>query len=176
MTGSLAAWGLTAAISACLLLAVVADVAGRIIPNRLVLVVAGCGVGLRLIGAGPFWPSLVAALIALAVIGTLAARDLVGWGDAKMIAAVTFAVPVDRVIVLLLAIALAGGLLSGGYLAARTLLRRAPWPPASAHPSDDRAGWLTRLLCREAARIHANEPMPYAVAIAGGLAYGLATA
>ena len=159
------AWVLAGAILACLMLAIATDLARRIIPNGLVLVVLGCGLGLRLV-AGP-WP-LLASLC-----GALAAYDLLGWGDAKLIAAVTFIVPVDLVIPLLLAIALAGGLLSCLYLTARFALRRlAPFGrPALGEPDH---GWTLRGLARrEGSRILANEPMPYAVAVLGGVAFGL---
>ncbi len=174
MIWSAVAWVLAGAILACLMLAIATDLARRIIPNGLVLVVLGCGLGLRLV-AGP-WPllaSLCGALAVFAAVGTLAAYDLFGWGDAKLIAAVTFIVPVDRVIPLLLAIALAGGLLSCLYLTARFALRRlAPFGrPALGEPDH---GWTLRGLARrEGSRILANEPMPYAVAVLGGVAFGL---
>jgi prepilin peptidase CpaA len=159
-------WFLTAAILACLLVAAATDMARRIIPNRLVLIVLMCAIALRLsAGQGPFWPSLAAAVGVLATLGLLAAYDLVGWGDVKLITAVTFAVPAERVADLLLAIALAGGLLSCLYLALRALLR----PPA-----EGQTGRLGGLLRREAMRIRNHEPMPYALAILGGAAHGMA--
>jgi prepilin peptidase CpaA len=110
----------------------------------------------------------------LAVLSPLGANDLLGWGDVKLITAVTFAVPAGRVITLLFAITLAGGLLSCVYLAVRFALRRAAtWPVDAA--SDAGRGWsLRRVAYREGARILANEPMPYAAAIFGGVACGLA--
>ena len=56
MIWSAVAWVLAGAILACLMLAIATDLARRIIPNGLVLVVLGCGIGLRLF-AGP-WPLL----------------------------------------------------------------------------------------------------------------------
>jgi len=156
------------------MLAIATDLARRIIPNGLVLVVLGCGIGLRLF-AGP-WPllaSLCGALAVFAAVGALAAYDLLGWGDAKLIAAVTFIVPVDRVIPLLLAIALAGGLLSCLYLTARSALRCLS-PLARPERGEPARGWTLRgLIRREGSRILANEPMPYAVAVLGGVAFGL---
>ncbi len=104
----------------------------------------------------------------------LASRDLVGWGDAKLIAAVAVAVPVDRLPTLLLAIALAGGLLSCLYLASRMVLQRIAAPVGPVRPDPERLPLLFRLACRERARILTGEPMPYAVAIFGGVAYTLA--
>jgi prepilin peptidase CpaA len=161
-------------ILACLLVAIATDLTNRIIPNRLVLVVLACSIGLRLLsGPVPLLQSLLGALVVLVVLGGLASRDLMGWGDVKLIAAVSFAVPVHRVAALLLAITLAGGVLSVVYLVARSALRRVgdgtqpPPAPATA---------LRRVLAREIARIRSNEPMPYALAVLGGVAYGLATA
>ena len=215
------AWIPEAMILACLSVAVATDLASRIIPNRLVLLVLCGGIALRLLsGPGPLWPSLLGPVAVLVTMGLLASRDLVGWGDAKLITAVSVAVPADRLPTLLLAIALAGGLLSCLYLTARCVLRRGPaaayalpGPVASflparqqdvdgrARPDHDegdgardcgdegcddgsRVGlvpsptWLSaipRVAARERARILAGEPMPYAVAIAGGVLFTLAT-
>jgi prepilin peptidase CpaA len=162
-------------ILACLLVAITTDLTDRIIPNRLVGVVLACSIALRLLsGPVPLLESLLGALAILVVLGMLASYDLLGWGDVKLIAAVSFAVPVHRVGALLLAITMAGGLLSLIYLAARGALRRAATAtPEGAAPQP---GTLRRLLARESARIRANEPMPYALAVLGGVAYGLATA
>jgi prepilin peptidase CpaA len=160
---------LTAAILCALAVAAAIDVADRIIPNRLVLIVLGCGVCLRLAsGLGLTWVSLLGALAVLLMLGTLAHFDLVGWGDVKMIAAVTFAVPPARVLPLLFAIVMAGGLLACLYFTLRRRLRR-------TKPLAVRSGCLHALAGREQARIRANEPMPYALAILAGVAYGLAT-
>jgi prepilin peptidase CpaA len=201
-------------ILACLSVAVATDLASRIIPNRLVLLVLCASIALRLLSApNPPWLGLLGPIAVLLALGLLASRDLVGWGDAKLIAAVSVAVPPDRLLPLLFAIALAGGLLSCLYLAARLALRRAPVAAyalpgqvASSVPTrredtdgrdrpghDERRGggdeggrvallplptWLSaisRVASRERARIMAGEPMPYAVAIAGGVIFSLAT-
>ena len=189
------AWIPEAMILACLSVAVATDLASRIIPNRLVLLVLCAGIALRsLSGPSSLWPGLLGPAAVLVTIGLLASRDLVGWGDAKLIAAVSVAVPVDRLPTLLLAIALAGGLLSCAYLATRFRLRRAPGQlyalpgPVAARAADVDVGassgsgpspaWLSaihRVASRERARILAGEPMPYAVAIAGGVLFTLAT-
>lgn len=169
-------WLLTAVILACLAVAVATDLESRIIPNRVVLLVLCCSLGLRLLpGAGPLWVSLLSALALLGVLGLFATYDLIGWGDVKLITALTFAVPPYHVVPLLLAISLAGGLLSCLYLAARLVLRRAAPAPGLMDPDVDRAWWLRRLVRREGARILANEPMPYALAVLGGAVYGLVT-
>jgi prepilin peptidase CpaA len=109
-----------AMILACLSVAVATDLASRIIPNRLVLLVLCAGIALRLLsGPGSLWLGVLGPVAVLMTMALLASRDLVGWGDAKLIAAVSVAVPADRLPTLLLAIALAGGLLSCLYLASR---------------------------------------------------------
>jgi prepilin peptidase CpaA len=169
-------WLLAGAIVACLGVAVATDLESRIIPNRVTLLVLGCSLGLRLLpGAGPPWPSLLIALALLGGLGLLATYDLIGWGDAKLIPALAFALPPDRVVPLLLAITVTGGLLSCLYLAARLVLRRALPALSPAGPGADRSWLLRRLLQQEGARILANEPMPYAVAVFGGAVYTLAT-
>ena len=157
----------------CLGVAVVTDIADRIIPNRLVLIVLCADCGLRLLaGAGSFAVSALLAVIVLLGLGGLAAYDFVGWGDAKLIAAVTFAVPASHVAGLLLAITIAGGGLGCLYLILRRVVRRRVLT-ASA-PNTGAFGALRRGAARECARIRANEPMPYAVAVLGGVVYGLA--
>jgi len=175
MTWSAIAWIPTCLILACLLVAIATDLRDRIIPNRLVLIVLGCSAGLRLLsGPGPLLTSLFCAITILTVLGGLAAYDFMGWGDVKLIAAVSFAVPADRVITLLFAITLAGGLLSCIYLAIRFALLR--MTPSRAEPQSGRPWALGHLAHREGVRILANEPMPYALAVLGGVAFGLATA
>ena len=117
----------------------------------------------------------MSAVAVLGVVGLLAAYDLLGWGDAKLITAVTFAVPADHVIALLFAITLAGGLLSCLYLILRFILRRAAVVPTAAEPAAGHLRTLRQLTDREGARIRANEPMPYALAVLAGVAFGLAT-
>jgi len=174
MIWSATTWTFTCLILACLLVAIVTDLRDRIIPNRLVVIVLGCSVGLRLLsGPGPFLMSLLCAIAVLTVLGGLAAYDFLGWGDVKLIAAVSFAVPADRVIALLFAITLAGGALSCIYLAIRFALRRTAAGRGQAS-SGGQSG-LGQLVRREGIRILANEPMPYALAVLGGVTFGLAT-
>jgi prepilin peptidase CpaA len=170
MIGSVLPAMLETMAAAALAAAAAIDVAERIIPNRLVLIVLGCGLALRLLtGQGVPWASLLGGLAVLLALGTLAAFDLVGWGDVKMIAAVTFMVPAARVAPLLFAIVMAGGALACVYLIWRRVAR------VPAKPQAARGGVLRRMLGRENARIVANEPMPYALAILAGAVYGLAT-
>lgn len=177
MTWTLVSWGLVGMILLCLAVAAVTDLADRIIPNRVVLVVLCCGFGLRLMaGPGPLLASVLGAVTVLAVLSLPASYDFLGWGDVKLIVAVTFAQPAERLIALLLAVVLAGGLLSCLYLAVRFVLRRMAARLDLATPQAGRGGAVRRLARQEGARMLANEPMPYAIAILGGVACCLATA
>jgi prepilin peptidase CpaA len=119
----------------------------------------------------------MSAVTVLAFLSLLGAIDLLGWGDVKLIVAVTVVVPANRVIPLLVGIAMAGGLLSCLYLTVRFVLRRAArFPGNAARRVAEPDTWpLHSLVRREFSRIVHNEPMPYALAIVGGVAYGLAT-
>ncbi len=169
----IAAWAAEAVAFACLLAAAGIDIVDRIIPNYLVIAVMIAGVALRLL-ASPvtLWLSLAVYVVALGLVGILASRQLLGWGDAKLIAAVTLLAPAGGVVALLLAIALAGGVLACVYLAARYVLRRRT-PSSGQLPATPPLG-LSAILDKERARILADEPMPYAVAILGGVAYQMA--
>ena len=75
---------------------------------------------------------------------------------------------------MLLAITVTGGLLGCVYLAARLVLRHASPALSPADEDADRTWLLRRLVRQEGARILANEPMPYALAVFGGAVYALA--
>lgn len=176
MTWSVIGGAFAWTIMACLLAAVATDLTDRIIPNRVVVVVFCCSLGLRAVsGTGTLWASILCAIAVFAVLSWLATYNRLGWGDVKLIAAVTLAVSADRVISLLLAITVTGGLLSCLYLAVRFFLRRAPPRPDRAEQDAGSKWTLPRMARRETARILANEPMPYAIAVFGGVAYGLTT-
>ena len=135
-----------------LAIAATSDVRSRIIPDRVVLLLAANGLALRLAMAGWYQAviSLLAAGAILLVLGQAARHGLLGAGDAKLIAAVALFVPVADVPALVLAIALAGGVVSCAYLALRAMARH---------------GAMFGPLCREQRRIAAGLPLPYALAI-----------
>lgn len=153
------------------------DLKYRIIPNELVGVIAAIGIGLSLaLRPGQTGISLVAAAVVLLALGVFSHFNMMGGGDVKLISATTLLVPPDRIGQLLVAIALAGGVLACIYLMARHALRRNP--PGAALIADEagargrsRVGWLSN----ECTRIASGGPMPYALAILGGVAVHIAT-
>jgi prepilin peptidase CpaA len=155
-----------------------ADLRERIVPNESVIVIAACGLALTLVSRPEAaWLSLsIAALLLLGLL-TLAHYDLLGAGDAKLIAAVTFLVPPDRVGLLLVEIALAGGFLSAAYLAAHHALKRAQLAEVEAVPIKRTCaiGAFDRLLRIEQARIVSDNSVPYALAVLGGVSFYIAS-
>jgi prepilin peptidase CpaA len=150
------------------------DLRFRLIPNIFVLVVLCAAIGLRIIaGLQAIGLSMVATAIVCGAAYILADRGYVGWGDGKMIAAASLLVPPQTVTELILSIAVAGGILSLLYLAARIALRhgtRFRHPATGPQPMTEAFRALIR---GEKTRIAAHEPMPYGVAILGGTAYWL---
>jgi prepilin peptidase CpaA len=157
---------------AALSIASVHDVRDRLIPNTLVLVVLGVAIGTRIgssLAAAGF--SILATAIVAALAYFLADREYIGWGDAKMIAATSLLVPPQAVASLIFDIVIAGGALSCVYIVARIGLRygsSAGTATPEMHPGYSKFGRLARV---EMARIAAHEPMPYGVAILGGVSY-----
>ena len=153
--------------------AAVTDVKARTIPNGLVLVVFALGMAARLLsGGGTLWLSLPIAAIVYVAGAVLTHFEVIGGGDTKMIAAVTVLVPPAVVPALLICIALAGGLLSLFYLAAGWLVRRSGGAAVALGQPVPGASDFDQIVRLEVARMQANEPMPYGVAIfsgAGGL-------
>jgi prepilin peptidase CpaA len=144
--------------------AALSDVVRRRIPNGIVALVALAGLARQALagGAAPLLALGVAAgVFALATLLWL--RGLLGGGDVKLLAAVALLVPFAAVPVLLLAVAVAGGVLCLLHLGLRATL------PA---PAPRRAGGsLRRALRVEAWRIRRGAPLPYGVAIAAGAAF-----
>ena len=101
-----------------LVVAAAVDVRLRLIPNPVVLGIAGAGFGLRVLdGVGGAFESLAIALVVFIPLGLLAGRKLLGGGDAKLIAAATLLVAPKLIPQMFLGIALAGGALALIYIA-----------------------------------------------------------
>ena len=136
---------LFAVATASLFVAAREDVKRRLIPNATGLLVLAAGAGLRLLSEPRlFWISAAAASATYVALATLTHASLIGGGDAKLGTAVTFLVPASEVPALFLDIALAGGLLSLAYLAAKR------------------------------ASLTSDPTLPYGVAILGGSLYRMA--
>jgi prepilin peptidase CpaA len=153
------------------------DLKDRIIPNRMVGWVVASGLGLSLVlRPDQIWISLLAAFSCIVALGTLAHLRVMGGGDVKLLSAATLLVPPGRIVELIVYTAIAGGVLSAAYLLARQIVRhRAPVLSRSTAAGGSAAGqprntWLSH----EYARIAAHCPVPYAVAILGGVAGVLA--
>jgi prepilin peptidase CpaA len=137
------------------------DIAHRILPDRLALLTAGCGIAIRLMSDPRTvgWSIGIGAVVLLAL-GAAAGRGWIGGGDAKLIGAVTLLVPPGGVAALLLSIAIGGGLLSGVYLVvhARAIRPGALPQGAATHRS-------------VILRIASSRTIPYGVAIFAGAAF-----
>lgn len=152
-------------IAVLLALAAGTDIAYRIIPNWIVILVAGIGLGLRLV-QGP-WSALVSAAIAAGMFGLLLiahARGALGGGDVKLIAAVAAGFPPNHVVNFVFATAFAGGALGVVHLLGRFLVRR--YRPRKPLPHG--ANFLHRMWRVEIWRLARHGSLPYGVAIAFG--------
>ncbi len=162
-------------ISLCALLwGACTDLRLRIIPDRVSLLVAASGLAIAyVLRRDDIYASLTAFVLVFTGLCVVGYYDFVGGGDVKLISAVTLLVPSADVVVLLLEIALAGGLLSCAYLIARHKLRSGLLLSPSEAPAAAQLPWLTAShgFQQEAARIIAGEPMPYAFAILGGVVF-----
>lgn len=147
------------------------DLKDRIIPNEMVAMVAVTGVCLSvMLRPGQTGIALAVAVVLLFALGLLSHFNMMGGGDVKLISATTLLVPPERIGGLIVAIALAGGVLAIVYLVAHRALRQ----DATAQRLSERAhrvGWLSN----ECTRIANGGPMPYAFAILGGVIIYIAT-
>jgi len=135
------------------------DIKKRVIPNGLVVFVAGIGVALRSDSElTSFGLSLLGAGLVFVTFALLAHRNFIGGGDAKLMAAATLLVPPDRILSLLLSIALAGGLLSCFYVAMHFFAKSARFP---VRRFMGRLFWIPK-------RIKTSKSIPYALAVLGG--------
>ncbi len=135
------------------------DVALRIVPNRICLALGVDGLAIQASGHSISF-SLSVMLLVFVPLATCWRHGLMGGGDVKLLTAVTLLVPPLAVPVLLLAVALAGGLLGTVYW---TMMKIAS-PFASIRT---RRG-LRRVFNVERYRIRRGFSLPYAVAICTG--------
>jgi prepilin peptidase CpaA len=157
-------------------LVIACDLKQQIVPNRMVIVVASAGVILRLISEPALiWINLLVAALTLFMLARLVAFDLVGGGDAKLIAATTLLTNAESVPFLLFQIVMAGGILCVSYLAAR--LAEPMAFPVKPHAIKNVGTTLHDIRFSLPARLRRalSEPVPYSLAIAMGAAYHAVT-
>lgn len=147
-----------------LLAAALHDIAARTIPNGLCLGVAVLGLAARG-AAGELVPGLLAASLVFLFAAVAWHFRLMGGGDVKLLGACALLLPPQAAPSLILAVALAGGVLGLLYLGMRPLLPA--MAPAARHRSLP-AGLPRRALRAEAWRIRRGGSLPYGVAIALG--------
>lgn len=156
---------------AALAVSAIVDLRARYLPNQLVAVVAATGIMLNLISRpGQIWISLLIAVAILVALGVAGHFRIIGGGDVKLMAASTLIVPPQHVVGLLLAIVLAGGVLSLVYLGAHMALRRTPAPadlPKNGALPDSQ---FHQFLRDERARMVTGRSVPYGIAIFAGVA------
>jgi prepilin peptidase CpaA len=148
--------------SALLAYAAWRDVAGRVIPDGVSLLLAGLGIGLR--AEAGIWPLLYSGLSAGALFALLLlchARGLLGGGDVKLAGAVALGLSPPQCWDFVFITAMVGGVLALAFLALRPVLPVFP-------PRRRGALLVWRVLAVEAARIRRGGPLPYGVAIALG--------
>jgi prepilin peptidase CpaA len=154
-------------VCAMLLIAAWRDLASRLIPNGIPLLIAAAGLIGRLFD-GPMaaFLSLSAGVVLLFLFILAHARGLLGGGDVKLIAAIACGLPLPSLWPFIVTTALAGGLLGVAHLVLRAILAGAP----PRKPARRGASLLARVYAAERWRIARHGPLPYAVAIAcGGL-------
>ena len=157
---------LWSAAFALLAVSAATDIKDRRIPDQAAIAVAAIGLALALsVRPGSVWLTLVVACAVFLGLAVLSHYRIIGGGDLKLITAVTLLVPPSHVGRLLVDIAFAGGVLSCLYLAARSRLRMQASPETS--PTARRG--LAAVVSTERGRILAGGPMPYALAIFGGV-------
>lgn len=145
--------------AAILLAATLNDIAFRTVPNWMPATLVALGIGIRTLDGG-LVPGLLTCVVILLGAGFCWRRGWLGGGDVKLLAACGVLVPPGLSGIMLLDVALAGGVLALLYLALGQMLAA----PAVACPP----GWLRSILWAERHRIHHRSPIPYASAIAIG--------
>jgi prepilin peptidase CpaA len=153
-----------------LLFAAANDVALRIVPNGVSLIIAVAGIGLSALDHQLF-AALFGGGLVFAAAWYCWRRGWIGGGDVKLLAACTLLVPPASVPQLILATAIAGGILALLYLALARLLPRPALPHTIPHRSASfrPPGLLGRVWRAERRRIRRGLSLPYACAIAAGV-------
>ncbi len=156
---------LAALVVALLVLAALADVATRTIPDGIAVGVGLLGMAMRLLmGPSALAVSAAIALTLFALLVVLHARGLMGGGDVKLAAATCLGLSLHPAYRFVVVTAIAGGILALLHLAARWGLRDAK----RLAPPPRGASLARRVISAERWRIARHGSLPYGVAIACG--------
>lgn len=145
-----------------LLAAALSDLAWRVIPNRIPVLVACLGLVSQFFIGDPVW-ALIGAASVFTVCAVLWRLNVIGGGDVKLLAAVALCVPPANLLGLYMAITLTGTALGLIYLGLRPVMRRL-LPKLLTRP----ATLWRRVMRVEFWRIGRGRSLPYAIAIATG--------
>jgi prepilin peptidase CpaA len=148
--------------SVIILAASLNDIATRTIPNGLAAALAITGIAMGAID-GYLIGSVLAAGGVFVVAAFCWRRGWMGGGDVKLLGAAALGMPSSSVLTFVLAVAVAGGVLSLFYMIARHLIS------CSASPRPN--GLFARAVRVERWRIRRAGPLPYACAIAVGVLF-----
>ena len=152
------------AAATALLFAAAHDVAVRTVPNLVSAIVAAAGLGVNALDA-QLGSALFGGGLVFAGCWYCWRRGWIGGGDVKLLTACAMLVPPALVPALVLATALAGGVLALLYLGLARLLQRGDPTPAGPRP----AGLVGRIWRAERRRIRRRLSLPYACAISAGV-------
>jgi Flp pilus assembly protein protease CpaA len=151
-----------------LIYAAMTDIAARLIPNTISLLLAVLTVVRVAIGDhSQLLPWLAVSTLSLALLLFCYVRGYLGGGDVKLLGALIIGLPATELMQLLTVMALAGG----GLALVHLLLRHLPCP---ARPPAG-ASYLRRVYAVERWRNLRRAPLPYGVAIACGGVWTLVT-
>ncbi len=147
------------------------DIATRIIPDTvsIVLIVFGCGARLAQ-GWQPFWVSLLVALAVFVSLLPLCSRGLLGGADLKLLAALAAGLPPLASLHLIADVTIVGGALALLYLGLGRLLSLLR---TRVQPRGRASSLITRIINVEFWRIRRRAPLPYGLAIAIGAAFAV---
>lgn len=154
-------WVIVGLQSALLLYIAWGDIATRLIPNRMCLLLATAGLVMQVF-AGPVQmaESVIIAFVLFWILLFLHSQAALGGGDVKLLLALSVGLPPAGIVTLFAITGLAGGVLVVLHLAMRHLPR--PVRASSA------CSIFRRVYVAERWRILRHAPLPYGVAIACG--------
>jgi prepilin peptidase CpaA len=156
-------WFAVFVLTAALLAAALSDITTYLIPHRYSIAIAVAFLVFAIGRPLPFLFSGLAAAALLFILGALLfARNLLGGGDVKLLAATGLWAGFDLMVLLIFTAAIAGGLLAMAQLSPLGRFMPAPARPGSAPLGND---FYSRM----------RQPMPFGVAIAlGGVCVAVA--